>query len=240
MRRNRRASSARSNGRFVLRVRDVPRRRDRDVHRGERGQPVARVLVRVHDRPRPARPRERRSTSPGVSRLPGGCSTFVQRPSPTTTTGRRKSAAASPPPPRRGGPRRTKPTTSATTAPTTANQVIHGGPASSSTYVKSPGNAIWSAIPAARAASGSSGPTMRESTPRPPAKANANGRNPAARRACEIETRSARVVKRNGHEHDREDRERAADDEGRPAPARRERGEREQQERGHRDRPARG
>ena len=38
----------------------------------------------------------------------------------------------------------------------------------------------------------------RASTAIPPAKANANGRNPAARRACEIETRSASEVKRNG------------------------------------------
>ena len=35
-------------------------------------------------------------------------------------------------------------------------------------------------------------------TARPPAKANANGRKPAARRACEIETRSERSVKSSG------------------------------------------
>jgi hypothetical protein len=39
---------------------------------------------------------------------------------------------------------------------------------------------------------------MRDSTPSPPANANAKGRKPAARRACEIETRSARLMKRNG------------------------------------------
>ena len=42
------------------------------------------------------------------------------------------------------------------------------------------------------------GPTRRASTPIPPANANANGRKPAARRACEIETRSDSDVKRYG------------------------------------------
>ena len=79
---------------------------------------------------------------------------------------------------------------------------------------------------------------IRDSTPRPPANANANGRKPAARRACEIETRSESEVKRRRDEHHREHGERAADDERRPASPRREGGEREQQQRGDRDRAA--
>ncbi len=42
------------------------------------------------------------------------------------------------------------------------------------------------------------GPASFDNTPSPPANANANGRKPAARRACEIETRSARVVNSSG------------------------------------------
>ncbi len=53
-------------------------------------------------------------------------------------------------------------------------------------------------MPAPRASGRSNGPTSLASTPKPPANANAKGRNPAARRACEIETRSASDVKRNG------------------------------------------
>ena len=70
----------------------------------------------------------------------------------------------------------------------------------------------------------------------PPAKANANGRNPAARRACEIETRSESGGEEERHQHHREHRERPAGDVGSPAASRREAGQRDEQQRRDRDR----
>ena len=84
---------------------------------------------------------------------------------------------------------------------------------------------------------GSQGHSTRERTARPPAKANANGRKPAARRACEIETRSERSVKSSGtsmNVNTASDPRRRT----RPSAARGERGQRNEQERRDRDRTA--
>ena len=62
--------------------------------------------------------------------------------------------------------------------------------------------------------------SSRASTAAPPATANGNGTKPAARRACEIETASAKWVNSVGHEHEREHGEEAAEHERAPAAAR--------------------
>ncbi len=53
-------------------------------------------------------------------------------------------------------------------------------------------------MPATSASGSKRRPRSMESTPSPPANAKAKGRKPAARRACEIDTTSESVVKRNG------------------------------------------
>ena len=171
----------------------------------------------VPARQRPARP---------TGRDLGQAAEVARSSRPASDTGTRNAADASAAPVSSAGRRRKSPTTSATTVPATESHTIHAGAGFLSTYSKSPGYTIWRNIPAPRASGRRIGPTSRASTPMPPANANANGRNPAARRACEIETRSASDVKRKGSNMNGEDGERASDDVRRPAPSGGESGER--------------
>ena len=110
----------------------------------------------------------------------------------------RKAAAASEAPVLERGPPPHEAHDEGGAAPSTANHAIHAGAGSLSTYSKSPGYTICRNIPAPSMSGSRTGPTRRASTPIPPAKANANGRKPAARRACEMETRSDSDVKSAG------------------------------------------
>src|SRR3954470_13826318 len=105
-------------------------------------------------------------------------------------------------------------------------------------------------MPAASASGSTQKRSRLVSTNRPPAKANAKGRKPAARRACEIETRSAKVGKSADvsvtvstasdppSTNADQPRERPPEHDRRPAAQRDERRERKHHQGGDRDRAA--
>jgi hypothetical protein len=83
-------------------------------------------------------------------------------------------------------------------------------------------------------------PISAASTPMPPASANEKGMNPASRRDCDSETTSENGVKSHGTSVIAKTASEPPTDVGGPAAARREDGERDQEQRRDRDRARSG